>query len=103
MATWSTPVAATPNEWRDDPPLGLVRLKGIAMRGDGDDAEPDPRVTFSIAELWSADRVEDAYEEHGYWLAATPTTVRWAMSLSATASTPGAIRRCHTTAILRAV
>ncbi len=63
------PGGRDPNEWRDDPPLGLVRLKGVAMRGDGDDAEPDPRVTFSIAELWSADRVEDAYEEHGYWLA----------------------------------
>jgi len=63
------PGGRDPNEWRDYPPLGLVRLKGVAMRGDGDDAEPDPRVTFSIAELWSADRVEDAYEEHGYWLA----------------------------------
>ncbi len=62
------PGGRDPNEWRDDPPLGLVRLKGVAMRGDGDDAEPDPRVTFSIAELWSADRVEDAYEEQGYWL-----------------------------------
>jgi hypothetical protein len=63
------PGGRDPNEWRDDPPLGLVRLKGVAMRGDGDDAEPDPRVTFSIAERWSADRVEGAYEEHGYWLA----------------------------------
>jgi hypothetical protein len=63
------PGGRDPNEWHDDPPLGLVRLKGVAMRGEGDDAEPDPRVTFSIAEFWSADRVEDAYEEHGYWLA----------------------------------
>jgi hypothetical protein len=63
------PGGRDPNEWRDDPPLGLVRLKGVAMRGGGDEAEPDPRITFSIAEFWSADRVEDAFEEHGYWLA----------------------------------
>ncbi len=63
------PGSRDPNEWRDDPPLGLVRLKGVALRGKGDDAEPDPRITFSIVELWSADRVEDAHEEHGYWLA----------------------------------
>ena len=63
------PGGRDPNVWRDDPPLGLVRLKGVAMCGDGDDAKPDPRATFSITELWSADQVEDAYEEHGYWLA----------------------------------
>ena len=63
------PGGRDPNEWRDDPPLGLVRLKGVALRGEGDDAEPDPRITFSIAELWSADQVEGAYQEQGYWLA----------------------------------
>jgi len=46
-----------------------VRLKGVALRGEGDEAEPDPRITFSIAELWSADRVGDAHREQGYWLA----------------------------------
>ena len=60
------PGSRDPNEWRDDPPLGLVRLKGVALRGEGDDAQPDPRITFSIVELWSADRVEDAHEEQGY-------------------------------------
>lgn len=63
------PGGRDPNEWRDDPPLGLVRLKGVALRGEGDEAEPDPRITFSIVELWSNDRVEDAYEDQGYWLA----------------------------------
>jgi hypothetical protein len=57
------------NEWRDDPPLGLVRLKGVALKGEGEDAEHDPRITFSIAEFWSIDRVEDAHREDGYWLA----------------------------------
>ncbi len=63
------PGGRDPNEWRDDPPLGLVRLKGVALKGEGEEAEPDPRITFSIAELWSADWVENAYEEQGYWLA----------------------------------
>ena len=93
------PGGRDPNEWRDDPPLGLVRLKGVAMRGDGDDAEPDPRVTFSIAELWSADRVEDAFEEHGYWLAGYSYHGQVGGVSSATASTLDAIRRCPTTAI----
>ena len=64
------PGGRDPNEWGDDPPLGLVRLKAVALRGEGDDAEPDPRITFSIAELWSNDHVEDAHEEQGFWLAA---------------------------------
>lgn len=64
------PGARDPNEWRDDPPLGLVRLKAVALRGEGDAAEPDPRITFSIAELWSSDHVEGAHEEQGFWLAA---------------------------------
>lgn len=63
------PGGRDPNEWRDDPPLGLVRLKGVALKGEGEEAEPDPRITFSIAEFWSAGRVEDAQEEQGYWLA----------------------------------
>lgn len=29
----------------------------------------DPRITFSIAEFWSIDRVEGAHREQGYWLA----------------------------------
>jgi hypothetical protein len=52
------PGGRDPNEWRDDPPLGLVRLKGVALKGEGEEAEPDPRITFSIAEFWSAGRVE---------------------------------------------
>jgi hypothetical protein len=64
------PGGRDPNEWRDDPPLGLVRLKGIALRGEGEEARPDPRITFSIVELWSTDRVDDAHEEQGCWLAA---------------------------------
>lgn len=63
------PGGRDPNEWRDDPPLGLVRLKGVALSGEGDDAEPDPRITFNIVELWSREPVEDAHEEQGYWLA----------------------------------
>ena len=52
------PGGRDPNEWREDPPLGLVRLKGVALRGEGDRAEPDPRVTFNIVEFWSSDHVE---------------------------------------------
>ena len=63
------PGGRNPNEWRDDPPLGLVRLKGVALKGEGEEAKPDPRITFSIAEFWSINRVEDAHREHGYWLA----------------------------------
>lgn len=63
------PGSRDPNEWRDDPPLGLVRLKGVALSGEGDDAEPDPRITFNVVELWSSERVEGAHEEQGYWLA----------------------------------
>src|SRR4051794_2104483 len=46
---------ARPNEWRDDPPLGLVRIKGIWLPGadEKEDPEPDPRVTFSMMERWS--------------------------------------------------
>lgn len=63
------PGSRDPNEWRDDPPLGLVRLKGVALRNEGDEAQPDPRITFSIVESWSSNHVKDAYEEQGYWLA----------------------------------
>lgn len=63
------PGSRDPNEWREDPQLGLVRLKGVALRGEGDEAEPDPRVTFSIVEYWSSERVDGAHEEQGYWLA----------------------------------
>lgn len=64
------PSGRDPNEWRDDPPLGLVRLKAVALRGEGEDAEPDPRITLSVVELWSSERVDDAHEEQGFWLAA---------------------------------
>lgn len=63
------PSGRDPNEWRDDPPFGLVRLKGVALKGEGEEAEPDHRITFSITEFWSIERVEGAHREHGYWLA----------------------------------
>jgi hypothetical protein len=63
------PGSRDPNEWREHPPPGLVRLKGVRLRGEGDEAEPDPRISFSIVELWLDERVEGAHEEQGYWLA----------------------------------
>jgi hypothetical protein len=49
-----------PNEWRElhyeDPPTGVVRLKGVRLRDlEDDDSDLDPEITFSIEELWSAD------------------------------------------------
>ena len=93
------PGSRDPNEWRDDPPSGLVRLKGVALQGEGDEAEPDPRVTFNIVELWSNDRVADAHEEQGYWLAGYAYHGQVGRASCATALTPSATRRCPTTAI----
>jgi len=86
------PGSRDPNEWRDDPPLGLVRLKGVALRGEGDDAEPDPRITFSIVELWSTDRVEDAHEEQGYW--GRDVSPTWPESIRKPPRTSGGGGRC---------
>ncbi|MCW3067271.1 MAG: hypothetical protein JWN32_4443 [Solirubrobacterales bacterium] len=59
-----------PNEWqeihKEDPPTGLVRLKGVRLR-DLDD-EFDDEITFSIRELWSPDYVEEAQDERGFYL-----------------------------------
>ncbi len=63
------PGARDPNEWREHPPPGLVRLKGIRLVGEGDEAEPDSRISFSIVEFWLEEHVDGAHEEQGYWLA----------------------------------
>jgi hypothetical protein len=68
------PGPRNPNEWHElhyeDPPTGLVRLKGIRLRDpQAEDSDFDPETTFSIHELWSADHVEDAEEERGFYLA----------------------------------
>ena len=64
-----------PSEWHElhyeDPPTGLVRLKGIRPRDvDDEDSDFDPEITFSIQELWSAAAEEGAQSERGYFLAA---------------------------------
>lgn len=61
-----------PNEWRDDPPLGLVRVKGVWLpNADTDpDADEDRRVTFSLMERWSVKPTPFALvEREGLWLA----------------------------------
>jgi len=62
-----------PNEWDElhyeDPPTGLVRLKGVRLRDPNDeDSDFDPEITFSIAELWSPEYAEGAESERGYFL-----------------------------------
>lgn len=47
-----------PNEWNElhyeDPPTGVVRLKGVRLRDlQDEDSDFDPEITFSIEELWS--------------------------------------------------
>lgn len=66
------PGGRDPNEWRDDPPLGLVRLKSVAL--------------------------ENAYEEQGYWrfaTASTPSAIRrcptTAIPRAATPASPGGV------------
>jgi len=61
-----------PNEWQEqhveDPPTGLVRLKAVRL-GDPNDPESDfdPDITFSVRELWSAERVDQATDERGFY------------------------------------
>jgi hypothetical protein len=56
------------NEWRDAPPLGLVRIKGVWLP-DGDEDE-DERVTFSLTERWSIKAADfSVVEREGLWLA----------------------------------
>jgi hypothetical protein len=61
------------NEWHElhyeDPPTGLIRVKGIRLRDPGDDGSDfDPEISFSVHELWSTDAVEEAREERGFHL-----------------------------------
>jgi len=67
------PGTRDPNEWHElhyeDPPTGVVRLKGVRLRDlEDDDSDFDPEITFSIEELWSADHVDGAQSERGYYL-----------------------------------
>lgn len=67
---WNTH-PAYPNEWRGDPPAGLVRVKGVWLpNADEDpDADEDPRVTFSMTEHWSEARSDHAFlQREGLWL-----------------------------------
>ena len=62
-----------PNEWNElhyeDPPTGVVRLKGIRLRDlEDEDSDFDSEITFSIEELWSADYVDGAQSERGSYL-----------------------------------
>lgn len=61
-----------PNEWRDDPPVGLVRVKGVWLPDAhvDDDPDPDGRVTFSLTERWSTDEpLVQPEAREGLWLA----------------------------------
>jgi len=67
------PGARDPNEWHElhyeEPPTGVVRLKGVRLRDlEDDDSDFDPEITFSIEELWTADYVDGAQSERGYYL-----------------------------------
>jgi hypothetical protein len=41
--------------WEDDPPLGLVHMRGVLLPGanEDEDADPDERITFTLTERWS--------------------------------------------------
>ena len=61
-----------PNEWHElhyeDPPTGLVRLKGVRLTDPEDDASAfDPEITFSIHELWATNAVDAARRERGFY------------------------------------
>lgn len=62
-----------PNEWqelhREDPPAGLVRLKGVRLHDPYDeDSDFDPEITFSVTELWAPAHIDNAREERGLYL-----------------------------------
>lgn len=64
-----------PNKWHElhyeDPPTGLVRLKGIRLSEPEDEnSDFDRQITFSMQELWSVDHVTQAQTERGYHLVA---------------------------------
>jgi hypothetical protein len=66
------PSPRDPNEWRADPPLGLVRVKALWVpRADADpDADADGRVSIQLTERWSTHPVPRALSARGLWLAA---------------------------------
>jgi hypothetical protein len=62
-----------PNEWDErhyeDPPTGVVRLKGVRLRDlEDEESDFDDSITFTIEELWSAEYADQARSERGYWL-----------------------------------
>ena len=65
------PSPRDPNEWRADPPLGLVRIKALWVpdAATDPDADPDDRVSIQLTERWSIDRVPGALSDRGLWLA----------------------------------
>lgn len=68
------PGSRDPNQWeelaREDPPLGLVRIKGVRLVDPTDaDSAFDEQISFSIEEWWTTDHVADALDEQGYYLA----------------------------------
>ena len=71
-----------PNEWderhQEDPPTGLVRLKGVRL-GDLEDenADFDEDITFSIEEFWSPNHQEQAQSERGYYLVTYSYHAHW--------------------------
>lgn len=67
------PGARDPNEWDEqhweDPPTGLVRLKGVRLADlEDDDSDFDPEITFTLEELWSSEQLDQAQAERGYFL-----------------------------------
>jgi hypothetical protein len=61
-----------PDEWdekhQEDPPIGLVRLKGVRLGLEDPDADFDDEITFSVQEFWSQSHVDGAQSEQGYYL-----------------------------------
>jgi hypothetical protein len=65
------PSPRDPNEWRADPPLGLVRIKALWVphAATDPDADPDDRVSIQLTEQWSTHEVSGALSNRGLWLA----------------------------------
>lgn len=59
-----------PPRWEDDPPLGLVHMRGVLLPGadEDEDADPDERITFTLTERWSEHPVGEAQEREGLYL-----------------------------------
>jgi hypothetical protein len=66
------PEPRDPNEWRADPPRGLVRLKAfwVPNAATNPDADFDERVSIQLTERWSTDKTPGALSDRGLWLAA---------------------------------